>query len=147
MEREREQNRFRDLLRSYIGRGLIPVDMAAELTGISERRIYSHIAHDGSLPNSDDMLAYIKLLGPEFLNQWTQAVGITGAHRPKSIEGEKFLVTLETQHIVGGCLNDLLTWTADGKIDHIEDRLVPKALTASAIHMLAVAANYRELRA
>ena len=83
--REQDGNRFKSLLRSYLGRNGMPVEFAAELTGINERRIRSHLAHDGTLPNSDDMLAYIRLLGPDFLNLWTQAVGITGAHRPLSL--------------------------------------------------------------
>lgn len=143
----REQNRFKHLLRSYVGRGGIPVEMAAELTGISERRIYSHIAADGSLPNSDDMLAYIRLLGPDFLNHWTQVVGITGAHRASTVEGNVFETTLHAVTRTTELLRVFAEAVDDGRIDHRERLSVPGHILGATSYLNAVAVSYGELRA
>ena len=125
----------------------MPVEFAAELTGINERRIRSHLAHDGTLPNSDDMLAYIRLLGPDFLNLWTQAVGITGAHRPKSVDGCRFKSTLHAQTVASCLMLKLSEAVEDGRIDHIETVEIPKTIFETTAYLNAMAANYGELRA
>ena len=136
---EHSTNRLRELLRSYIGRGGWPAELVSESTGIPTSTIYSHMAHDGNRPNSDHMLAYIRLFGPEFLNLWTQAVGITGAYRPKAIEGCKFKAVLHGINHASSAVARLSEAADDGIIDPSECRSLPPHIIGAATYLTAVA--------
>lgn len=140
-------NRFRELLRQRIGKHGIPVEMVEELTGISERRIRSHVAHDGTKPNSDDMGAYIQLFGEDFLNAWTAPMGITGAYRSTKVNGCLFESALHAMTHASGLMVRLSEAVDDGKIDHIERRSIPGHILSATSYLNAVAAQYEGYKA
>lgn len=137
-----EQNRVRRMLQQRIGKHGIPVEMIEELTGISERRVRSHLANDGTKPNCDDMEAYCALFGPTFVDEWMAPYGMSGMYRAKAVEGCIFRNTLHAQTIVTDCLLTMSKATEDGKIDHNEKRIVPTVIWATTAHLNAVAAGY-----
>lgn len=143
---EHDGNRFKDILRTFVGRGGIPVEMVEELTGISERRVRGHVAYDGPLPNCNDMLAYIRLLGPDFLNAWTSQVGIVGAYRTTAVEGCIFRTTLHAITRTTGLMARLSEAVDDGRIDHRERISVPSHILTATSFLNAVAHGYRGLR-
>lgn len=136
---------FKALLKARIGQHGVPTKLVSECTGISERRVQSHIAHDGTNPNADDVLAYIQFFGPEFLNTWTQQVGLTGSYRPTKIQGCILRNTLHATTLAADLARVLSKASEDGKIDHIERIELPKSLLSGGNHFLALSASYGSL--
>jgi hypothetical protein len=98
MSIEVEQNGFRDLLRQRIGRHGVPLELVADATGITVRRIRSHLSLDGYRPNDRDIRAYIDFFGQDLLNEWMSPVGLGNAHRSRCLEGTAISVSFDILH-------------------------------------------------
>lgn len=110
---------LRDVLRFFIGRHAMPVEMVSRETGIPERRIYSHLGNDGTCPSGVDLQAYARVFGPQFLNALFGPLGFV-CHRaePETFCMHGFL----THH-----LSFAREWSVvieDGVIDHQEQKKV-----------------------
>ena len=65
------------LLRHFIGRGRMPVEIASQVTGIGARLIYAHMdPHSDRIPSVAHWHAYVRVFGPTLLNQWLLGLGL-----------------------------------------------------------------------
>ena len=99
-------------------------EAVAARTGISERRIRSHMDHTGSCPNAVDLAQYMRVLGPQFTNAYLALIDQTGAR-----ECEAQFVSLHSYaRLSSGSLSAVLAALEDGEVDHIEERSLPPVL-------------------
>ncbi len=136
-----------DLLSVYVGGNGLPVKVAAKALGITESAVYQHRSREGACPTSAQLLRYMRILPETFGNAVNHAADLTGAYRPKAIEGCVFQTTLHAVTHTSGLLKCLADAVDDGRIDHRERASVPTHILTATTFLNAVAASYEGLSA
>jgi len=101
------------LLRHFI---MGNVEQVSARSGISERRIRSHMDHTGSCPNAVDMARYMKALGPRFTNAYLALIDQTGARECRA----SFISLHSHLALSADTLMQTTRALEDGWVDHCE---------------------------
>ena len=110
--------------------------------GVSFHKVKAH--YEGrNKPNFEDGLSYVRVFGPEFLNVITAPIGIGGAHKVMPLEGCIFIATLGVVERVTDVGHQFSQFTADGRIDHIENPVIPVLISDLCTDIMPVAIGAR----